>query len=494
MQWTLQSPGIPALVQLSVYDQQGSSYLVRFTSPFGENDWRLEPRGDRYYLTAFGANGQLAPLPGDTLYFDFSAPAKARWSNKIGKLEVVSRSDSVQTGQGSFRDCITISQSGAMSFTFASGVGPVRFMAGKSAFVLTGGSGRSQEGVPETTRGLPVPPLAPPVSARRTPGGAGGKVLFSITPDIFANEADTPTNLLRNFDLVTNAGIGFLIHNGKWNELEPKTGQYDFSGLDFNVATAKRLGIPICYTLRIIETVDRAVPGDMKNVAWDDARMMNRLDSLIDAMTPHFQGTVRWFLIGNEIDGYFGRHQNELSKYVRLYSHLAARLKQRVPGVQVASTLMFGGVGLMNGFMKPLTDQFDFVCFTYYPFKSDFTMQEPSSVFGHIDQMRQAAHGRKVVLQEIGYPSGSANGSSPARQAEFVQDVFQALRQNSDLVEAGCFWLLADLKSDVVDTLAKYYGVSNSAAFKSFLQTLGMFDGNGRPKPAWSVYQSEAKR
>lgn len=470
--WTLKSPGVTAPVEIAVVGQEGSEYLVRFTSPFGVNEWRLNPRGDRYYLTGFGNDRQLAPLPADTLYFDFGAQVRSRWSNKIGKLEVASRSDSVQTADGPFRDCITISQSGGMSFTFAPGVGPVRFTAGKSTFVLT-----TKEAPQSLSR-----------------GSAPGNVLFSVTPNVFANQPETPDNLLRNLDLVTNTGIGFLIHNGKWNELEPKAGQYDFSGLDFNVATARRLGIPICYTLRVIETVDRATPSDVKKMAWDDPKLMDRLDHLIDAMTPHFQGSVRWFLIGNEIDGYFNKNQKELPAYARLYAHLATRLRQRIPGIQVSSTLMFGGVALMDGFMKPLADQFDFVCFTYYPFKTDFTMREPAAVFDDVARMRAAARGRKVVLQEIGYPSGSDAGSSPARQAEFYRDVFQALRKNSDLVEAGCFWLLADLKPQVVDQLARYYGLSNARVFKSFLQTLGMFDGNGMPKPAWSVYQSEAKR
>jgi hypothetical protein len=210
-------------------------------------------------------------------------------------------------------------------------------------------------------------------------------------------------------------------------------------------------------------------------------------------MAPHFDGRVRWFLLGNEIDGYFTRHPDELPQYTRLYNSVAARLKQIVPGIQLSATLMFGGVDLMDGMMRPLADQFDFVCFTYYPIRADFTMQDPDLVSRHVDRMRSASHGRPLVLQEIGYASGSKNGSSEEMQARFFENVFRVLRANSDFVQAGCFWLLADLKEDFVNTLAGYYGIPNSTVFKSFLQTLGMFDGSGHPKKAWSVYEREMR-
>jgi hypothetical protein len=318
-------------------------------------------------------------------------------------------------------------------------------------------------------------------------------VLFSITPNTFANQAQTPENLLAALGMVEHAGMGFLVHNGKWNELEPKPGEYNFEPLDFNVQTAKRLNIPICYTLRIIETVDRAVPPDLKKISWSDPRLEQRLLNMIQVMAPHFDGKVRWILVGNEIDGYFTRHPSELADYVKLYTDVAARLKQLSPGIRVSATLMFGGVDLMDGMMRPLTDKFDYICFTYYPIRSDFTMQDPGLVAHHLDRMRQAAHGRPLVLQEIGYPSGAKNASTEEMQAQFVENVFKTLRANSDFVEAGCFWLLADLNDEFVNNLAQYYGLSNSSRFKSFLQTLGMYDANGHPKKAWSVYTREIR-
>jgi len=506
--WTLRNPSVPVPITIEVLDKSGDEYHIRFASPFGTNEWMLRPQGERYILTKYGGNGRLADLPADTVYFDFSARNGQSWSNTIGKLSVTGRDVTVRTRKESYEDCVRIKQGNNMSFTFAPGKGFVVFGEGKEAYVLAesessleqGGATQSaatsqpDDSLPASH--VPGPPKPGSSSGARAPvevpvHHGNGNVLFSITPNVFANQAQTPENLLAAFGMVEHAGMGFLVHNGKWNELEPKPGQYNLDPLDFNVSTAKRLNIPICYTLRIIETVDRAVPGDLKKMSWSDPRLEQRLLNLVQAMAPHFDGKVRWMLIGNEIDGYFARHPNELADYVKLYTDVAARLKQLSPGIRVSATLMFGGVDLMDGMMRPLTDKFDFICFTYYPIRGDFTMQDPQLVSRHVDRMRQAAHGRGLVLQEIGYSSGAKNSSNEEMQAQFVENVFKALRANSDFVEAGCFWLLADLKDDLVNNLSQYYGITNSAVFKSFLQTLGMYDGSGHPKKAWSIYTRE---
>ena len=503
--WVLRNPSVPAPITIEVLDDNGRDFHFRFASPFGTNEWTLRPQGEKYFLVKYGANGRLADLAPDTLYFDFDVRAGQSWTNAIGKIEVMAKNVSVRTQQGSFEDCIRIQQGKNMSFTFAPGRGFVEFGEGKGAYVLVESEssfGNGAAAKPRPDDSLPAEHVPSP-AATSAPSGASapemnfpayrgdGKVLFSITPNAFANQPQTPENLLAAFGMVEHAGMGFLVHNGKWNELEPKPGQYNLDPLDFNVAAAKRLNISICYTLRIIETVDRAVPGDLKKMSWSDPRLERRLLNLIQAMAPHFDGRVRWILIGNEIDGYFTRHPNELADYVKLYTDVAARLKQLSPGIQVSATLMFGGVDLMDGMMRPLTDKFDFICFTYYPIRGDFTMQDPDLVAKHVARMRQAARGRGLVLQEIGYSSGAANASNEQMQARFVENVFKTLRANSDFVEAGCFWLLADLQDSLVNNLSQYYGITNSAVFKSFLQTLGMYDGNGRPKQAWSVYTRE---
>jgi hypothetical protein len=199
-------------------------------------------------------------------------------------------------------------------------------------------------------------------------------------------------------------------------------------------------------------------------------------------------------MFGNEIDGYFGRHPNEVKPFARLLSKVAARMKQLSPKIQVSSTIMFGGIDTLNGLLGPLNDQFEILSITYYPIRGDFTMRSPDAPFTDVQKMRQAAGGRKVVLQEIGYATSPLNASSQEKQAEFYKAMFDALRQNRDLIEAGNFFLLADLPDKFVKDLGGFYGITGSKVFLAYLQSLGMFDLNGRPKKSWDVFRSELKR
>ena len=538
--WVLKSPATKTPVVIEVLERRDQGFLVRFASPFATNDWLLAPRGEKYFLTKFGMNGQLMDLPDDTLYFDFGAKDKAKWSSKVGNMSVASRSLSVQGAQGGYDNCVQIKQ-GGNAFAFASGKGFVQFGEGKNAFVLdegasaigkaaasggaaapaaattddssarSGGRGgrtnrddrRERGGDSQPVQHVPTPGATETASgatngglAKAVPpkGPANGRVLFSITPNVAANEDLNVQNLLKSFDRAMDTGVSVLIHNAKWSELEPSAGKYNFDSLNFNVQAAKRLNIPIAYTFRLIETVDRAVPADLKKTAFSDRKMEDRVMKLIDQLAPKFEGRVKWFNFGNEVDGYFGRHKDEVAAFAQLYGKVARRLKQLQPGMQVSSTLMFGGVETMDTFLLPLAEQLDFVSFTYYPLNGDFTMQDPSVVGRDVDRMRRAANGRKLVLQEIGYPSGSRNKSNEDKQAQFVENVFREMRANSDFVEAGCFWLMADLKDEFVRDLGSFYGINNSDTFKSFLQTLGMHDGRGKPKKAWDVFTRELKR
>jgi hypothetical protein len=211
-------------------------------------------------------------------------------------------------------------------------------------------------------------------------------------------------------------------------------------------------------------------------------------------MAPHLKGRVRWFMFGNEIDGYFQKHPNEVADFAVLYREVERRLKALVPGIQVGSTVMFAGIDTLKGSLRPLDQQWDFLSITYYPTNADFTVQDPSVPSRDFARMREFASGRKVVLQEIGYPSSQINKSSQDKKAAFFENVFTALRANRDFIEAGSFFLLADLRDQVTQDLTGYYGIQNAPTFRSFLQTLGMFDAQGQPKKSWTVFQRELKR
>lgn len=511
--WVLSSPSVPQPVTLEVLSRDGDGYRIRFSSPFGNSDWTLVPRGQQVLMSKYGKEGQMMDLPPNQVYFDFGAQKGRSWKMSAGQMSVSQTAMTVQSKSRSYDNVIQIRQGKALVFAFAAGTGFVQVGEGKNAFVLdeaaskisasTASASAPARAVVDDNRPVAhVPggaPVANPVSEpapRRTPArrATNAPMMFGITVNPTANEAQTPTNILKRWNQSLDTGVNFVVSNGKWNELEPSRGDFKLDPIRFQVSEAQKHNLQVAYTLRLIDTVARTMPKDLEKRKWSDPEIESRLMKLIEAMAPEFKDRVKWFMFGNEIDGYFGRNPKEISEYAALYDKVARRLKELVPGIQVSSTIMFGGIETLNASMRPLNDRFDFLAITYYPIRGDFTMKDPGIVKNDFGIMRQFSDGRSVILQEIGYASAAQNGSSPEKQATFLKNIFDEMRANRDVIIAGSYFMLSDFTDKFTRDLADFYGIKNYKTFDSFLQTNGLHDTQGNAKPAWNVFQTEMKK
>jgi hypothetical protein len=126
------------------------------------------------------------------------------------------------------------------------------------------------------------------------------------------------------------------------------------------------------------------------------------------------------------------------------------------------------------------------VAFTYYPM-TGFQVVSAGQEFQHVDQMLVFAGERPLVLQEIGYPSSAKCGSSEAKQAAFVKNVFRAIKANQNRIAFASFFIQSDLAPKMVQTFGGYYGLKDDS-FLAFLGSLGMQDKDQKPKPAWNAF------
>jgi hypothetical protein len=133
----------------------------------------------------------------------------------------------------------------------------------------------------------------------------------------------------------------------------------------------------------------------------------------------------------------------------------------------------------------------DLVVYTYYPFQpaSDFQHRPPSGFESDMNAMLARAGAKPLGLQEVGYSSSPANGSSPAAQADVVRRfrAFAAATPRSRLLFANWF-LMTDWSTATVNTLTGYYGAT-SPGFRAYLGNLGLRDSLGVPKPAWNAWR-----
>jgi hypothetical protein len=491
--WVLRSKAIASPMVFEVVSKNGDGYHVRWDNPWIPSELTIVPRDGKFYLSQLTMNGQTAPMPDDTLYWDFTAPKGAKWANKIGKIMVVARDNTVRADNRTYTDVIQIRENNQL-WSFAPGVGFVQFGEGQGAFVLDERASNNSLENNEPAPGAPSPSEPPSRHGQFVSGHASSMPLVGLQATIFANEPLTPTTANAHFQMSVDAGITFQGFSATWAKLEPRPGEYKFDEIDFNVGQATRANIPVAYTLSIIDTGMKTVPDYLKNTGWQDPKLQRQLMQLIEAIVPHFKGRLTWVMIGNEIDPYFEKHGDEVRAYATLLGAASARLHSLLPGVQVSHTITFPDLYLENGVLKPLFDQSDFLSLTYYPASSDFRFRDPDTVFADFPAMISAAHGKKILLQEVGYTSSPLNDSSQEKQAKFFENVFGQLRDHSSNFIGANFLFMSDFSDSVVDGLVRYYHLPGADRFRAFLQTLGMFDGEGKPKMSWMVFQQEATR
>ncbi|WP_321471598.1 hypothetical protein [uncultured Paludibaculum sp.] len=505
--WVLKTPSQGASAVFEVLEKDGEGYKVRSTHPWGSSEWTLVRNGGVYTMVAYGQGGPMMPLTKRPQYLDFTKQAGGTWSNQLGKFSLDSRTQTVRTPSETFNNCIQIRHKAGgadLVFVFAKGIGYVQFGEGDNAFVLdrasstlpgASGSGRiSSSARPPNNR----PPTGNSATATARSGprqsGKGNRPYYGLTPNKFAGEPLTLDVMTKRFNQTVQAGVNFIVANGEWAQLEPEKGRYDLSSLNQMISVAAPANLTLSYTLRIVNTIYRSVPKDLERTSWNDPRMRSRLLQLIEVLAPQLKGRTKWFMLGYEVDGYFEKHPGEVQDFIELDRAVTARLKELIPGIQVSTTFTYTGLPSLRGRLAGLNRQLDFIALTYCAQKPGFVVDEPSVLPSDFAKMKEYAAGRKIVFQEIAYPTAPATRGSEDKQAEFFKLAFQEFARDPGAFDAVNFMNLADLSDQDANQYTKFYGLTGHDAFRGMLQTLGMFDKNGRPKKGWDVFRQGIQR
>ncbi|MBI1388017.1 MAG: hypothetical protein GC154_06175 [bacterium] len=315
-------------------------------------------------------------------------------------------------------------------------------------------------------------------------------VRIGLNVNPFANEAITDENRLAKFEMAYEAGISILgDKNATWPDMEPAPGEYRFHDLDVWSRIGDERDMPVAYNLRWVDTNNLLVPSGMAGVAINDATLETRMMSLIDAMLPHCGASVKYIMIGNEVDSYLKEHPGDTGRFTQIVAQARERIQTIRPDIQVSATITFGGLEFVERSMTDFVDQSEFIAMTYYPMRGDFTFRPPGCVEGDFKRMFQFAGSKKILLQEAGYSSSELNRSSERNQASFIAHVLNLTALNPDRFIGVNFFLMSDFPDSLIKQFEEYYRIPNVKRFASFLETLGLFDDRGRPKEGWKLFQ-----
>ena len=187
----------------------------------------------------------------------------------------------------------------------------------------------------------------------------------------------------------------------------------------------------------------------------------------------------------NEADVYFSAHPSQLPAFLGFAHVEISQLRRLLPWAKVGVTVTYNGLaGDHPQVARTLARLGNATIVTYYPLAGGYRVRSPRSPLRDIPRMIRLSHGRKLVLQEAGYPSTTRLGSSPSAQAAFVRNVFTAWARARRSIPFLSFYSLFDPPAR---DCATHSGQT------AFLCSLGLRDRDGRPKPAWRAFQAGAR-
>lgn len=472
--WELRARGATSPMLFEVTGRDGNAFIVRWTNPFVPGLRFRFADGPRVRLTGLDMGRGLGPIPGDVVYFDFSRRKGEQWTNGAGRFTVTGTGVRVSTAAGTYDNCIEIETTDhdgqSMYWTFAPGVGFVRWGRGSGTYTL---ASVTQPGAPTHLRTL-----------------TDGKLRISI--DANPSSAEN-LDAGKSYQIAVDSGITLIHLPPTWTQIETSQGQYSWGTVDLPASVAASFSLPINLNVRIVDTSSRSIPS-FYSWGFADQQLADRLIAALQALAPRTKNRVRWIALGNEIDVYFATHASELPGYVTLLQRVLPTVRQLFPDALFTVSFTYGGIGQLANF-QAVTNLIDCYSFTYYPMNADFTMRAPSAILDDLPRMVAAAQGKPLILQEVGYASAASLNSSEQKQADFVTNTIQALRQQDRAKVIGAtFLFMSDLPSSTVDELVKYYQTGNTENFRAYLSTLGLRTTAGTPKAAWNVFVTEARR
>jgi hypothetical protein len=246
--------------------------------------------------------------------------------------------------------------------------------------------------------------------------------------------------------------------------------------------------------IRAVDTPGPELPADLAGRALDDPVVIARFNAAQDYVFATISDlSLASYTLGNEIDVPFGQDPAKWAAFTTFFEAAAAYARGKRSGLPVGAVATLDGALAHPDLLGPIVQASDFVAVTYSPHDGAFAARPVSAVRDDLAKLASLFPQKPIILREAAYPSSDAVESSPAQQADFVRELFQAWDEHADRVSLVTFFTMTDDPPARVDDLATYYGVSDPK-FKNYEGSLGLrtFPGAGAPKPAWDALAREA--
>jgi hypothetical protein len=207
-----------------------------------------------------------------------------------------------------------------------------------------------------------------------------------------------------------------------WPSAEPRPRKYDVAAVVRAARLLRQSGATLHLDVPLVDGRGRRVPADLGRRAFDDAILAARLGRLFETLGPALLD-FSTLSLGNEADFYFASRPEELAAYLRLFAGAVEYLGKAAPRLLVGVATSAPMDSRAPAVAARLHEKSPAVFFVYTPFLADapFTHRPPATLDADWKSILAAAAGRPVAFTEVSFSSSPENGSTPAKQAEFVR-------------------------------------------------------------------------
>jgi hypothetical protein len=294
-------------------------------------------------------------------------------------------------------------------------------------------------------------------------------------------------------DMVRRTGASFFALDVSWSAAEPRPHEYRLEEIQRSARLLRQSGATLHLTIPLVTESARDVPSDLSDVAFDDPKLSLRLGRFLDALTPVLLD-VQTLSLGDAADTYFADKPDELRAYRRLFDGAVQFLQKKLPRLLVGVTTAAPTESRSPQVAAELHRRSPALFYSYCPLVAGapFLQRDPRVLEKDWEALLAAAGDRPIAFPRVSYSSSAENGSSPAKQAEFVRTLRRFLSRSDGrrLLFARYLWLRDPLPSELPEVQP---GASVAERRRrALLGNLGLQDASGHPKPSWAEWLRES--
>jgi hypothetical protein len=305
------------------------------------------------------------------------------------------------------------------------------------------------------------------------------------------------------FEIANTAGINALMIGYGWPEVETAPGVFDDWAVDRDNAIYASDTVGIVLMVNPIETDWKHVPEDLRDLPFDHPTMIERFKTFLDHVIPRLADLrIETLLIGNEVNGYLGDH-DEWAAYQTFYEAVGAHARTLRPGIKIGVETMFEGmVDTYPEKIEALNRSSDLLALTYYPVEATpvrgrLPRGDLTVIRDDLTRLARRFADKEIYIIETGYSSSTRLDSSQQEQADFVRETFAVWDDLAPRIRLLSFFMLHDFSREEIEGLYAALDMTEHPNYEDLVEgmtTVGLRTYAGEDKLAFPVLMQEAAR